>query len=158
LGNFNYASFIWSVADKLRGPYGRADYGKVILPFAVLRRLDCTLEATKSKVLELAKDKSLDGVTKDVMLQAAAGYKFYNTSPYDLKTAIGDPSQLRQNIVSYVNGFSPNIRDVFEKYEFNNVSLRGCFDMDKCVHKITFLLYLTNKYILLDGGFCNLKI
>ncbi len=119
MGNFNYASFIWSVADKLRGPYGRADYGKVILPFAVLRRLDCTLEATKAKVLDLAKGRKLDGVTKDVLLQDASGYKFYNTSPYDLKTAIGDPSQLRLNLQAYINGFSPNIRDVFEKYEFD---------------------------------------
>jgi type I restriction enzyme M protein len=142
LGNFNYASFIWSVADKLRGPYGRADYGKVILPFAVLRRLDCTLEATKDKVLELAKDKSLDGVTRDVMLQAAAGYKFYNTSPFDLKKAIGDPSQLRQNIVSYLNGFSPNIRDVFEKYEFETELAK--------LEEYDLLLLVAQEFLKLD--------
>ncbi len=142
MGNLNYASFIWSVADKLRGPYGRADYGKVILPFAVLRRLDCTLEATKDKVLELAKDKSLDGVTRDVMLQAAAGYKFYNTSPFDLKKAIGDPSQLRQNLVAYVNGFSPNIRDVFEKYEFETELAK--------LEEYDLLLLVAQEFLKLD--------
>ena len=119
MGSINYSSFIWSVADKLRGPFGRADYGKVILPFVVLRRLDCTLEGTKEKVLEVAKNQTLEGVTRDVLLQDASGYKFYNTSKYDLKKASGDPSQLRLNLQSYINGFSSNVRDVFERYEFD---------------------------------------
>ena len=138
----NHASFIWSVADKLRGPFGRADYGKVILPFVVLRRLDCTLEATKGKVLELAKDPSIDGVTRDVLLQDAAGYKFYNTSPYDLKKAIGDPSQLRLNLQAYINGFSPNIRDVFERYEFDSELAK--------LEEYDLLLLITQEFLKLE--------
>lgn len=141
-GKLNHASFIWSVADKLRGPFGRADYGKVILPFVVLRRLDCTLEATKERVLEVARNTSLDGVTRDVMLQDASGYKFYNTSPYDLKKATGDPSQLRLNLQSYINGFSPNIRDVFERYEFDT-ELAKLEDSD-------LLLLITQEFLKLD--------
>lgn len=140
--SFNYASFIWSVADKLRGPYGRADYGRIILPFVVLRRLDCTLEATKDKVLEVASNNSLDGVTQNVMLQDAAGYKFYNTSKFDLKKASGDPSQLRLNLQSYVNGFSPNVRDVFERYEFD-AELAKLEEND-------LLLLVTQEFLKLD--------
>ena len=142
LGNVNYASFIWSVADKLRGPFGRADYGKVILPFVVLRRLDCTLESTKEKVLEVAKNQTLEGVTRDVLLQDASGYKFYNTSPYDLKKVTGDPSQLRLNLQSYINGFSPNIRDVFERYEFD-AELAKLEEND-------LLLLITQEFLKLD--------
>jgi type I restriction enzyme M protein len=126
----------------LRGPYGRADYGRIILPFVVLRRLDCTLEATKDKVLEVASNNSLDGVTQDVMLQDAAGYKFYNTSKYDLKKASGDPSQLRLNLQSYVNGFSPNVRDVFERYEFD-AELAKLEEND-------LLLLVTQEFLKLD--------
>jgi type I restriction enzyme M protein len=142
MGNVNYASFIWSVADKLRGPFGRADYGKVILPFVVLRRLDCTLEATKEKVLEVAKNHTLEGVARDVLLQDASGYKFYNTSPYDLKKVTGDPSQLRLNLQSYINGFSPNIRDVFERYEFD-AELAKLEEND-------LLLLITQEFLKLD--------
>lgn len=142
MGSINHSSFIWSVADKLRGPYGRADYGKVILPFVVLRRLDCTLEATKKEVLEVAKNHSLDGVTRDVLLQDASGYKFYNTSPYDLKKATGDPSQLRLNLQSYINGFSPNIRDVFERYEFDAELAK--------LEEYDLLLLITQEFLKLD--------
>ena len=70
---FNYASFIWGVADKLRGTYRRADYGKVILPFAVLRRLDCVLEATKAEVLNVAAESKADSIATDFKLQKVAG-------------------------------------------------------------------------------------
>ena len=142
MGSINYSSFIWSVADKLRGPFGRADYGKVILPFVVLRRLDCTLEGTKEKVLEVAKNQTLEGVTRDVLLQDAAGYKFYNTSKYDLKKASGDPSQLRLNLQSYINGFSSNVRDVFERYEFD-AELAKLEEND-------LLLLVTQEFLKLD--------
>lgn len=115
---FNYSSFIWGVADKLRGTYRRADYGKVILPFAVLRRLDCVLEATKAEVLSVAAASKADSVAADFSLRKVSGYSFYNTSPYDLKKAIGDPANLKQNLLAYVDGFSENVRDVFERYDF----------------------------------------
>ena len=118
MSKFNYASFIWGVADKLRGTYRRADYGKVILPFAVLRRLDCVLEATKDEVLKVAGTSKADSVAADFSLRKVSGYSFYNTSPYDLKKAIGDPANLKQNLQAYVDGFSANVRDVFERYDF----------------------------------------
>ena len=119
MANFNYASFIWGVADKLRGPYKRHEYGKVILPFVVLRRLDCALEATKAEVLEKAKSLKEGDVSRDFLLQKASGYAFYNTSPYDLQKLLGDPNNLKANLQAYVAGFSPNVRDVFERYDFD---------------------------------------
>lgn len=116
----NNAAFIWSIANLLRGTYKPADYGKVILPFTVLRRLDSALEASKNKVLdEFGKNKNA-GAALDFLLQKASGYSFYNTSPYDLKKAAGDTTNLKANLLAYIEGFSPNVRDIFEKYEFTN--------------------------------------
>lgn len=117
--DLNYKSFIWGVADKLRGPYRRSSYGKVILPFVVLRRLDCVLEPTKARVLEAAKETSEGDVARDFTLRKISGYAFYNTSPYDLRKAAGDPQNLKHNLQAYVSGFSPNVRDIFERYEFD---------------------------------------
>ena len=118
MADINYTSFIWNVADKLRGAYRRSDYGKVILPFSVLRRLDCALDATKAEVLAKSAANTNEGAARDFVLQKASGYSFYNTSPYDLRKLIGDPANLKQNLLSYVEGFSPNVRDVFERYDF----------------------------------------
>ncbi|MBK5237492.1 MAG: SAM-dependent DNA methyltransferase [Actinomycetales bacterium] len=118
MADVNYTSFIWNVADKLRGAYRRSDYGKVILPFSVLRRLDCALDATKAEVLEKSGANTNEGAARDFVLQKASGYSFYNTSPYDLHKLTGDPANLKQNLLSYVEGFSPNVRDVFERYDF----------------------------------------
>ena len=115
----NNAAFIWSIANLLRGTYKPADYGKVILPFTVLRRLDSALEASKTKVLEeFGKNKNA-GAALDFLLQKASGYSFYNTSPYDLKKAAGDTTNLKANLLAYIEGFSPNVRDIFERYDFN---------------------------------------
>lgn len=114
----NNAAFIWSIANLLRGTYKQSDYGKVILPFTVLRRLDSALEATKVAVLDTFEIQG-DKPAADFLLQKASGYSFYNTSPYDLKRAAGDTGNLRANLVSYIEGFSPNVRDIFERYEFS---------------------------------------
>lgn len=119
MANFNYVSFIWGVADKLRGTYRRSDYGKVILPFVVLRRLDCVLEATKADVLAEAQNIKGDNVARDFLLQKKSGYAFYNTSPYDLQKVLGDPTNLKANLQDYVAGFSPNVRDIFERYDLD---------------------------------------
>ena len=115
----NNAAFIWSIANLLRGTYKQADYGKVILPFTVLRRLDSALEATKVSVLDTFEIQG-DKPAADFLLQKAAGYSFYNTSPYDLKRAAGDTGNLRANLTAYIEGFSPNVRDIFERYEFSS--------------------------------------
>ncbi len=113
----NNAAFIWSIANLLRGTYKQADYGKVILPFTVLRRLDSALEATKVAVLDTFEING-DKPAVDFLLQQASGYSFYNTSPYDLKRAAGDTGNLRANLVAYIEGFSSNVRDIFERYAF----------------------------------------
>ena len=85
----NLSSFIWSVADLLRGDYKQSDYGKVILPFTVLRRLDCVLEPTKAKVLAEYAAKKKAGLNPDPFLLRASGQSFYNTSEMDLRKLIG---------------------------------------------------------------------
>ncbi len=116
-GNVN-AGLIWSIAELLRGDYKQSEYGKVVLPFTLLRRLDCVLAPTKAAVLaELAAKQPL-GFALEHFLAQAAGYSFYNTSRYDFATLLGDPNNLRANLLAYVHAFSPNTRDIFEKYDF----------------------------------------
>lgn len=114
-------SFLWSVADLLRGDYKQADYGKVILPLTVLRRLDCVLDKTKAKVLakhaELKAAKHPEG-TIEKMLLRASGTTFYNTSKLDFEKLKGDPNNIAANVTSYIKGFSPNARDVIEQFKF----------------------------------------
>ena len=101
MNNFGeLVSFIWNVADLLRGPYKAHQYGRVILPMTVLRRLDCVLEPTKQKVLEKAKGTYLGPV-----LQAAAGQHFYNNSRYDFQKLLGDAANIASNLTHYIQGF-----------------------------------------------------
>ena len=138
----NNAAFIWSIANLLRGPYKAADYGKVILPFTVLRRLDSALEISKQAVLEAKKSHSTSGAALDFLLQKASGYSFYNTSPYDLKKAAGDTTNLKANLLAYIDGFSANVRDIFDKYEFA-VQLSKLDEND-------LLLLVTQKFSQID--------
>lgn len=122
----NLGSFVWSIAEILRGDFKQSEYGKVILPFVVLRRLDCILEQSKDAVLEA--EKSLpDGVdepTRDMILFGAVGgnVKVYNLSRFTFSKLKGqDPGQLHQNLVDYITKFSPNIRDIFlDKFLFTD--------------------------------------
>ncbi len=115
----NLSDLIWSVADLLRGDYKQADYGKVILPFALLRRLDCVLKETKEAVLkEVAARKGLAEAAQEHYLVKAAKQSFYNTSRYDLPTLVGDPQHLKENLLTYVRCFSANARDIFDRYKF----------------------------------------
>lgn len=116
----NLSSFIWSVADLLRGNYRQSDYGKVILPFTVLRRMDCILEPTKDRVLEEYKKRTQEGVDPTPFLTRIAKQNFYNSSPLDLGKALAEPTHIRANLLSYINGFSSNVGDIFEKYEFDD--------------------------------------
>jgi type I restriction enzyme M protein len=112
------SSFIWSVADLLRGDYKQSDYGKVVLPFTVLRRLDCVLEPTKAAVLAEFEAKTKAGLNPDPFLLRRAGQSFYNTSPLDLVKLLGDQDHIRQNLYAYIQGFSPAARDIFERFDF----------------------------------------
>jgi len=112
------SAFIWSVADLLRGDYKQSDYGKVILPFTVLRRLDCVLEPTKAAVLSELAEKEAQGLNPEPFLLRKSKQSFYNQSPLDLPKLLGDPDNIAHNLFTYVQGFSPAVRDVFERFEF----------------------------------------
>jgi type I restriction enzyme M protein len=113
------SSFIWAVADRLRGDYKQSEYGKVILPFTVLRRMDCVLEPTKETVLaEFAKQKKA-GINPEPFLLRKSGTSFYNTSLMDMKKLMGDPDHIKENLFSYIQAFSSSVRDIFERFEFH---------------------------------------
>ena len=112
------SSLIWSVADLLRGDYKPADYGKVILPFTVLRRLDCVLASTKAAVLAEKAKREAMGVNPDPFLLRVAKLRFVNTSPLDLKKLMGDQDNLATNLMSYIQGFTDSVRDIFERFRF----------------------------------------
>ena len=112
------SSLIWSVADLLRGDFRQSDYGKVILPFTVLRRLDCVLEPTKQAVLDEFAARDGTGINVEPFLLRKAGQTFYNTVKLDLPTLIGDQDNISQNLYSYIQAFSPEVRDIFERFEF----------------------------------------
>ena len=115
----NHAAFIWSVADLLRGDYKQSEYGKVILPLTVLRRLDCVLEPTKAAVLERA--QKLKGRIENVepVLESVAGPHFYNTSPLDFRRLLDDPGQVAGSLREYIAGFSSGAREVIDKFDFD---------------------------------------
>jgi type I restriction enzyme M protein len=113
------SAFIWSVADLLRGDYKQADYGKVILPFTVLRRLDCVLEPSKAAVLAEFADKTRADLNPEPFLLRKAGQSFYNTSTMDMGRLMGDPDNIRINLFAYIQAFSPAVRDIFESFEFH---------------------------------------
>ena len=112
------SSFIWSVADLLRGDYKQSEYGKVILPFTVLRRLDCVLEKTKDAVLAEHAAKQKAKVNPEPFLLRKAGQSFYNVSPLDMRKLVGDQDNIRENLFAYVLGFAPSVRDIFERFDF----------------------------------------
>lgn len=115
----NLSAFIWSVADLLRGDYKQSDYGKIILPFTVLRRMDCVLASTKQDVLDEHEVRSSLGVNADPFLLRKSGQSFYNVSPMDIKKLLGDPDHIAANLFSYIQGFSESVRDIFERFEFH---------------------------------------
>jgi type I restriction enzyme M protein len=116
----NHAGFIWSVADLLRGDYKQSEYGKVILPLTVLRRMDCVLERTKAAVVTRAtklKAQSIENV--EPVLCAVAAQPFYNTSPLDFRLLLQDAAHVAGHLRAYIAGFSRGARDVLEKFEFD---------------------------------------
>ncbi|MEV0857279.1 type I restriction-modification system subunit M [Nocardia fluminea] len=112
------ANHAWSVADLLRGDYKQSDYGKVILPFTVLRRLECVLEPTREKVYAKAQQLGGGDVDVDPFLKRESGTAFYNATDLSLKKVLGDPNHVAKNLLTYIGGFSPNAAEVLEKYEF----------------------------------------
>lgn len=110
------ANLIWKIADLLRGPYQPNQYGDVILPFTILRRLDCILEPTKDEVLAEYKKIQSSKVDPAVMLKAKFKLPFYNTSRWTFAALVGDPEGVADNLIDYIEHLSPNVRDVFEGF------------------------------------------
>ena len=115
----NLSSFIWSVADLLRGDYKQSEYGKVILPFTVLRRLDCVLDDTKAGVLAELEKRTKAGLNPESFLLRKSGQHFFNTSPLDMKLLVGDQDNIKENLFAYMQAFSPAVRDIFESFDFH---------------------------------------
>ena len=138
----NLSAFIWSVADLLRGDYKQSEYGKVILPFTVLRRLDCVLAPTKQAVLDEYAARTKAGLNPAPFLLNKSGAHFYNTSPLDLKKLMGDAGNIADNLRSYVQAFSPAVRDIFDQFEFQ-------VQVDR-LSKANLLYLVTEKFTQID--------
>ncbi|QDU14728.1 Type I restriction enzyme EcoKI M protein [Gimesia maris] len=138
----NLSSFIWSVADLLRGDYKQSEYGKVILPFTVLRRLDCVLEPTKDAVLKEKEKREAANINPEPFLKKKSQQHFYNTSPLDIKKLMGDQDHIRENLFSYIESFSDSVRDIFECFEFHT-------QIERLV-KANLLYLVTEKFANID--------
>ena len=115
------ANLIWKVADLLRGDYKQSDYGKVILPMTVLRRLDGVIKPSKLKVLDyLDKVDKLSDSAKDITLNKVAGLNFHNRSKYDFEALKADPNHIAANLRNFINGFSASAREIIEYFDFDS--------------------------------------
>ena len=112
------AADIWAVADLLRGDYKRHEYGQVILPFTVLRRLDAVMAPTREAVR--ARDAALSMQNKEKLLERTAGLPFYNISKQDFTTIASDATSVAKNLRDYLNGFSENVREILGRFDFDN--------------------------------------
>lgn len=121
LNNFQEkVSFIWSIAELLRGPYRKEQYGDVILPMTVLRRFDCVLAETKLEVLEKYESLKKTGLQNvDPILNRISKHGFNNTSRYDFERLLADPDNIASNLRNYINGFSKNVREIIEHFDFD---------------------------------------
>lgn len=130
------ANLIWNVADILRGLYKPHEYGKVILPMTVVKRLHDALAPTRNKVLEAAeKHKNVNDTIRNRFLTQASGYSFYNTSLYTFDTLLADPANIETNFRAYLNGFSENMQDILANFKFD-VEISNLADNDALFHVI----------------------
>jgi len=136
------SALIWSTADLLRGDYKQSDYGKIILPFTLLRRLECVLEPTRDDVLAEYEARKDLGIPLEPLLVRKSGHNFYNTSKFTLKKLMADANNISQNLESYINEFSPNAREIFEKYEFS-------VQIDK-LNEANLLYLIVEKFASID--------
>lgn len=121
------AALIWSIANLMRGPFQPNQYGDVILPLTILRRLDCILDPTKEAVLVEFEKRKQSNVALRPFLTAKSGYSFYNTSKWDFTKLAADPEGLADNLVDYIAGFSSNVGDVFDGFGMDSLIA----DLDK---------------------------
>lgn len=131
--NATLADFIWKNADDLWGNFKHTDFGKIILPFTLLRRLECVLEPTREQVQFMVKTMANKGINMDIVLRQTTGFPFYNTSNYSLATLGG--TRTRQNLEDYIANFSENARRIFEQFDFTNTLAR--MDKQGVLYRIT---------------------
>ncbi len=136
------SALIWSTADLLRGDYKQSDYGKIILPFVLLRRLECVLEPTREAVLAEHETRRSLGIPMEQFLTRKSGHSFYNISRFTLSKLMGDANNIKANIESYIQDFSPNAREIFEKYDFFT-------QIDK-LEEVDLLFLLVEKFASLE--------
>lgn len=115
----NKANLIWSIADVLVGVYKPHEYGEVILPMMLIRRFDCILAATHDAVLKANENIEKDSAMRDALLCRASGHQFYNTSRFTFQTLINSAEDIDANFKDYLNGFSANVRDIIEQFDFH---------------------------------------
>ena len=115
----NLSSLIWSIADLLRGDYKRSDFGKVILPFTVLARVEAVLAPTREAVFKEYKKYQDLSIPLGDILSAKSSHAFYNTSDYTLKKLMADADHLKDNCLDYLAAFSDNIKDIFARFKFS---------------------------------------
>jgi type I restriction enzyme M protein len=118
----NQAALIWAIADMLRGGWKQYEYQDVILPLVVIKRLDQTLAKTKQKVIQTQNQyasRKLSEAAMTQVLEKTSGFKFYNTSPYDLEKLLSDSEHIYTNFIAYLDAFSPNVRDIVAKFDFD---------------------------------------
>lgn len=132
------SSLIWSVADLLRGDFRQSEYGRIILPFTVLRRLDCVLAPTKAAALKEHADKQAAGIAFEPFVKRKTGLDFYNVSSLDMGRLMGDQDNIRANLDSYIQGFAPDVRSIFEHFDFAATVER--------LHKAKLLYLVTEKF------------
>jgi len=113
------ANFIWSVADLLRGNFKQGEYGKVILPFTVLRRFDCVLAPSKDKILEM--NKTLTVSNKTPVFKRLTGHDYYNVSRFDFEKLLDDSNSIETNLRDYINSFSEDVKEILDNFELGTV-------------------------------------
>ena len=136
------SSLIWSVADRLRGDFKQSEYGRVILPFTVLRRLDCVLAPTKPAALKEQAARQAAGIAFEPFVRRKTGLGFYNVSPLNLGLLMGDQDNIRANLDSYIQGFAPDVRSIFEHFDFAATVER--------LHKAGLLYQVTEMFSAID--------
>ena len=143
------AEFLWKIADLIKDDYDAKDYEDVILPFTLLRRLDCVLLPTRQVVRDAGeKYKSAPTQTRDKLLMKAAGQRFYNTSEYSLDELIKRPADLAQNFGAYLDGFSTNVKDIL--YNFSGGIEKGLSPIYETLHRKRLALKITQSFSDID--------
>ena len=145
------ANFIWSVADLLRGDFKQSEYGKVILPFTVLRRFDCVLAPSKAKILEM--NKTLTVSNKTPVFKRFTGHDYYNVSEYDFAKLMDDSNAIETNLRDYINGFSDDVKEILDNFEIGTI-----IDRLKKSNLLYLIVQKFNEIDLRDDTVDNLEM